>query len=184
MTSTTRTDPTRPSVGEYLAIGAIIATGIVSIIVATSGASPPVDVRELFWPMFAMFAVTAGVWLLMVLFRNAAVLTGIASLRYFRDYSAEGPAEWIERPARTFDNLMQVPTLFYVVLVLMTVVPWVDSAQLTLAWIFVASRAIHAIVSIAFNYVPFRFATYTVGCITLAVMWVRLALEFWAAPTG
>jgi hypothetical protein len=57
---------------------------------------------------------TAAIWLLMVLSRNGAVLMGAASVEYFRDYKGLPARECIERPARTFNNLMQVPTLFYV----------------------------------------------------------------------
>ena len=127
--------------------------------------------------MLAMFALTATVWLLMVLFRNGAVMYGAASVKYFRDYKTEPPAEWIERPTRNFDNLMHVPTLFYILALLMMIIPWVDRAQINLAWIFVAARVLHSIIFIGFNYVPFRFATYAVSCITLGVMWMRLALS-------
>lgn len=176
MTETARSVLSRPSIREYLAVGAIIAAGASANIVATSGTAYPADIRELLLPMLAMFALTAAVWLLMVIFRNGAVLLGAIPMTYFRDYKAAMLEQWIERPARAFDNLMQVPTLFYVAALLMIVFLRVDSTQVTLAWIFVASRAIHAIIYIGFNYVPFRFATYTIGCITLATMWAQLAL--------
>ena len=42
------------------------------------------------------------------------LLLGRASVRYYRDYAgANAPVEWIERPARTFDNPMQLPQLFH-----------------------------------------------------------------------
>ena len=31
----------------------------------------------------------------------------------WRSWATEAPPDWIERPARTFGNLMEVPTLFY-----------------------------------------------------------------------
>jgi hypothetical protein len=52
-------------------------------------------------------------------FSKRRVLMGAASVEYFRDYKGLPPREWIERPARTFNNLMQVPTLFYVVALLL-----------------------------------------------------------------
>lgn len=167
----------RPSAREYLAVGTIIAGGVALIAWVTSRPAEPADGRQLILPMCAMFSLTAAVWLLMVLSRNVAVLFGSASIKYFSDYKSEQPHEKIERPARTFNNLMQVPTLFYVVALLMIVVPWVDDAQIALAWIYVASRTLHAIIYIGFNYVPFRFATYAVSCVTLVVMWGRFALH-------
>jgi hypothetical protein len=168
----------RPSVSEYLMIGAIIATGVAMILTATSYSTSPAAVRELVFPMTAMFALTAVAWLLMTILRFGAVIFGVASVTYFKDYKTEPPAEWIERPARIFNNLMQVPMLFYVVTLMMLAAPWVDRPQVILAWIYVAFRVLHAIIYMGFNYVPFRFATYAASCITLVVMWARFALAF------
>lgn len=172
-----RQDNDRPSVAEYLAIGAIVAAGVALIAKMSSLPVVPAGVRELASPMIAMFALTAVVWLLMVISRNAAVLFGAASVRYFRDYKTDPPGEWIERPARTFNNLMQVPTLFYVVALLMIGLRDIDSSQVSLAWMYVATRAIHAAIYVLFNYVPLRFAFYAVSCITLAAMWARLGFS-------
>lgn len=166
----------RPRFSEYLAIGAIVTAGA-SIIAVASRSPAPAGVRELIAPMLAMFALTAAVWLLMVLSRFGAVIYGAASIRYFHDYRTEPPSEWIERAARTFNNQMEVPALFYTVSLLMMVVPWVDRAQVNLAWTFVVARLIHSIIYIGFNYVPFRFATYAVSCMCLGMMWIRLALH-------
>jgi hypothetical protein len=70
---------------------------------------------------------------------------------------------------------MQLPTLFYVVCLLMLALRHIDPAQAALAWLFVSLRALHATLYIFWNRVSFRFALYTAGCITLAVMWARLA---------
>ena len=95
---------------------------------------------------------------------------------YYETYGDDDyPAEWIERPARTFDNLLQVPMLFYVVCLLMMVVDEIDSVQVTLAWLFVATRIAHAFIYIVFNRVPYRFAAFFAGVTTLVVIWTRFA---------
>jgi hypothetical protein len=177
MADTVQPTHRRRRLGEYLAVGAIVAVGLALIATATSRPPAAAGVRELVAPMLAMFALTGAVWLLMVLFRNGAVMSGVASIEYFRDYQSQPLDEWIERPARAFNNLMQVPVLFYILALLMMTIPWVDRAQIDLAWIFVAARVLHAVVYIGFNYVPFRFAIYAVSCITLGVMWMRFALS-------
>jgi hypothetical protein len=167
----------RPSLREYLAIAIVVAAGIVSVGWASTLPQAPAELREIVIPMIAMFALTSAVWLLMVIARNIAVLLGAVSVKYFHDYGDGAPDEWIERPARTFNNLMQAPTLFYVVALLVIVLHSVDASQVSLAWIYVASRAVHATIYIVFNYVPLRFASYAVSCIALAAMWARLALS-------
>jgi hypothetical protein len=134
-----------------------------------------IDPRALLPSVFALVLLTALVWLAMLLARNVSVALGKASVRYYQNYRDEAPPEWIERPARTFMNLLEVPVLFYVACLLMLATHTCDAAQLALAWIFVAARAAHAIIYIGVNHVPTRFAVYVAGCVTLAVIWTRLA---------
>jgi len=159
----------------YSAVSAALLLFGALLYAITSEAPVRLSSRAVIAPLQALVGLTAIVWLLMVLFRNGAVLRGLVSMRYYRDYVSGPPAEWVERPARVFDNLMQVPMLFYVVCVLMLVGDRVDNVQLTLAWLFVATRAAHAIIYIAVNHVPSRFASYAGGCITLGVLWARFA---------
>jgi hypothetical protein len=140
-----------------------------------SGSGVSAAPRELIAPMLALVTLTALVWLLMVVARNAAILRGLVSVRYYVDYASHTPREWIERPARAFNNLMQVPTLFYVVCVLGIVTGVADRAQITLAWCYVAARAVHAIIYIGWNFVPFRFGCWAASCIALGVIWFRFA---------
>jgi hypothetical protein len=136
------------------------------------------DNRQLIQPIITLICLTALVWVLMYVYRNMAVIRGIATISYYQTYTKDVPAEWVERPARTFMNLLEVPLLFYVVCLLMLQTDQWDSVQLSLAWLFVASRYLHAIVYIGLNYVPLRLATYMMGCITLAVIWYRFAVAF------
>jgi hypothetical protein len=129
-------------------------------------------------PMITLFALTALVWLIMVIVRNLAVIRGYASIQYFADFKSDAPADdRLERPARTFNNLMQVPTLFYVICILMLITKQVDNAQLTLAWSFVVLRCFHAIIYMVVNWVPYRFATWASSCIILGVIWFRFVAQ-------
>lgn len=130
-------------------------------------------------PVFAMVGWVAVIWLMMVVFRNVAALRGLATPQYFLTFNGPAPADWIERPARTFDNLMQLPTLFYVVCTLMLVTGHVDRAQLAYAWVFVALRALHSVVYISWNPLPYRFITWFMGAVTLFLIWTRFALQVW-----
>jgi hypothetical protein len=71
----------------------------------------------------------------MVVYRNVAFIRGAASIRYFRTYTAEAPAEWVERPARAYMNLLELPVLFYVVCLLMLATGRFDATQVSLAWL-------------------------------------------------
>jgi hypothetical protein len=142
--------------------------------VASDGHNP----REIIQPILGLVGLTAIVWVLMFAYRNVAVLRRVASLGYYKTYTTDAPPEWVERPARAFMNLLEVPLLFYVVCVLMLQTAQWDSVQLSLAWLFVASRYLHALVYIGLNDVPLRFAAYAMGCITVATLWWRFASAF------
>jgi len=160
---------------EYSVAAAFIAVAVAGSCWLARGPSSPVEAGALVRPMLALFGLTALVWLTMVVARNAAVLRGTASVRYFVAYQAEFPGEHIERPARAFDNLMQVPMLFYIVCLLMLVTQRADAQQAALAWAFVVLRAVHAALFITLNRVPLRFASWISSCVALGLLWYRFA---------
>jgi hypothetical protein len=176
MSETSLTAPSRSLTTEYVVVAGIL-TATIGALVSITSAAPSFDAepRALLAPVFAMALLTAAVWTAMVLVRNISVMRGVASTRYYEAYRGDMPPDWIERPARTFNNLMQVPTLFYVACVFMVALHRIDPAAVALAWLFVAIRSVHAIVYIVWNRVSLRFATFTASCITLAVLWARFA---------
>lgn len=163
--------------GRYAVMGLALGAGLIALAAARSNGDAPADPHELLPPMFAMFGLTALVWALMGSFRQAAVFMRKASPKYYGDFRSDPPPDWVERPARAFNNLMQAPMLLYVAAILMLITPWADRAQIHLAWLFVAVRALHAAVYIAYNYVPLRFAAYVASSLALGEMWLRLALH-------
>jgi|SRR4051812_3510777 hypothetical protein len=163
-------------VRTYLVITAALSAffGLLWWMVAHA-APGPVDAHALLPPVFALVVLTAVVWLAMLLARNVQVALGKVSMRYYQNYRDGAPPEWVERPARTFMNLLEVPVLFYVASLLMLAAGGCDAAQIGLAWTFVGARLLHAIIYISWNHVPARFAAYVSGCVTLGVIWTRLA---------
>jgi len=171
----------RTAVKTYVPIAAVLAVFVailVMVVAATPGAAQfDPKPQALIRPVVALVALTALVWCLMVAWRNAAVVRGQATLRYFQTYAVDSPAEWIERPARAYMNLLEMPLLFYVACALMLATGKFDAAQVALAWVFVGARAAHAAIHIGINYVPLRFAAFLAGSMTLGVLWVRLAAQ-------
>lgn len=168
--------------GTYLLLGGILAA-FVALLVAVVRMTPAsaYEAEEaaaaLIQPVIALVVLTAIVAVLMAAYRNAAVMRGAVSIRYFRAYTDDKPAEWLERPARTYANLLELPVLFYVACLLMLTTGSFDAVQVSLAWLFVVTRYAHAFIYIAFNHVPLRFMAFLAGALTLAVMWTRFVLE-------
>lgn len=167
---------TRSLAINYAVVSAALTVFFLWLAQLVSGApAGQVDPRGLLPAMFALVALTAFVWVLMLLARNISVAFGKVAIGYYRNYRDDVPPEWIERPARTFMNLLEVPVLFYVACLLMLVTERCDRAQVLLAGTFVATRVVHTVVYIGVNHVPARFGAYVTGCVTLGVLWVRLA---------
>jgi hypothetical protein len=162
-------------VRSYGAAGTILALAVAWLIFTTAGSPAPAAPEALVRPMLGLVVVTFVVWLLTLVVRNAAVIRGLVPVEYFKDNKPSDSVERLERPARTFNNLMQVPTLFYVVCLLMMVTKHSDEAQVVLAWTFVGLRAVHAAVYILVNSIPYRFAVWVSSFITLMVIWYRFA---------
>jgi hypothetical protein len=160
----------------YAGPTAVLTAVVVWIAMTVSRGKTPTSPEALIHPMAALFAVTVLVGIVMMLARNGAVIRGLATIEYYAKYrSADAPDDGIERPARTFNNLMQVPTLFYVVCILMIVTKRADEAQVQLAWAYVALRAAHAAFYMLVNAVPYRFVIWLTSSVTLCVIWYRFA---------
>src|SRR6266852_4195081 len=160
----------------YLLVGVILAAFVAVLVAVVRTASGHiVQGADLIQPVVALVVLTAIVGLMMVVYRNVALIRGAASGRYFRTFTADVPAEWVERPTRTYMNLLELPILFYVVCLLMLTTGRFDSVQVSLAWLFVITRYVHAFIYIGFNHVPLRFAAFLTGVLTLAVIWTRFA---------
>lgn len=79
--------------------------------------------------------------------------------------------------SNNFDNQFQLPVLFYVaaLLALFATAPgWID---VLLAWLFVATRYVHAAIHVTTNRVHRRFTAYTAGLAVLAIFWLWLLLR-------
>ena len=98
--------------------------------------------EALLGPIFTLVGLTFAALVLAAVVRNVAVARGRASVRYYETYREGAPEGGIERPAKTYDNLLQIPTLFYLVCVLMIVTGRCDSTQVALAWLFVGTPAL------------------------------------------
>ena len=90
--------------------------------------------------------------------------------------SREPWPEHEKRVANALDNQFQLPVLFYVAvgLSLYMGAGWVE---IGLAWLFVVSRIVHAVIFVTRNRVYRRFFAYTFGYGMLCLFWLDLAIR-------
>ena len=134
----------------------------------------PPSTAALFAPVFALAAWTFCILLLIAFRRLQAGFNGTVSPReYALGESAKVTAP-VSLPNRNYMNLLELPLLFYVVLLLAWVTPPVPAAALPLAWAYVALRVVHSLIHVTYNHVLHRFLAFATSNCVLLAMWVLL----------
>ncbi|MPT22747.1 MAG: MAPEG family protein [Starkeya sp.] len=132
-------------------------------------------------PVFVQVALTFA-----VLFRLGAVrLKAIRAGGLVREEVVMGDTGWppiVRQASNCFRNQFELPVLFYVLAVLALVTRQSSDLFLVLAWLFVLSRIVHAIVHTTSNDVGWRFGAFAFGALVLLAMWVLFALAILLAP--
>ena len=82
-------------------------------------------------------------------------------------------AQW---PAHNYIHLVEQPTIFYAVALLLAIVGAGNGLNATLAWAYVGLRIAHSLVQIFGNVIRFRFVLFLVSTLVLAALIVRAAV--------
>jgi hypothetical protein len=135
-----------------------------------------VSIQAVLLPLFVEVALTFVLLFWTGGARVAAVRRGEVRVRDI----ALGQPNWPPREtqiANAYHNQLQLPLLFYLLTVLALMTRHADLLFVIMAWIFVASRLVHAYVHVTSNRVGRRFAAFAVGAIVLALMWAIFILR-------
>ena len=87
------------------------------------------------------------------------------------------PAE-VRWKADNYNHLMEQPTLFYAVVIVLALVGRDQGIDLWLAWAYVGLRVIHSLVQALINKIELRFAVFLISSLVLLGMTVRAGLAF------
>jgi hypothetical protein len=135
-----------------------------------------VPLQAVLLPLFVEVALTLGLLFWLGPHRVGAIRQG----RVKPENVALGQKVWPERVVQignAFDNQFQLPVLFYVVTILAISAHKADVVFVVLAWLFVLSRIVHAVILTGSNIMLPRFLAYLAGAAALTVMWVVFAIE-------
>ena len=116
--------------------------------------------------------------------------TRIASLRAGEVKMGDialGERNWPKRALQlqnAFHNQFEVPVLFYVLVAFALITRKADTLFVVMAWMFVASRLVHAYIHTTSNRVMWRFQAFVVGVMILAAMWIIFGLRVFFAEAG
>jgi len=73
-------------------------------------------------------------------------------------------------------NQFQLPVLFYVLCLMLLQIGHTTNLVVSLAWLFVVTRWVHAYVHVSSNYIPARFISFLIGALTLLSLFIY---SFW-----
>lgn len=133
---------------------------------------------ELALPMAAMLMLTLLVWIRLFVQRVAYMNANKIDVEQLK---APVNAQELIPPeassaSNNFKNLLEMPVVFYVVCLYLTVFGQVDSLHVTCAWVFVGLRVMHSLIHCSYNTVMHRFIAYLLSSIAVWVMVVRALL--------
>ena len=78
--------------------------------------------------------------------------------------------------SHNYAHLMEQPTLFYAVVVLLTLVGQGDGLNAQLAWAYVGIRITHSLWQALVNTVPIRFGLFILSTISLFALSIKLVI--------
>jgi hypothetical protein len=134
------------------------------------------SIATILLPVFVQVALTFVLLFWMGFSRLASVKrreTKIADI-------ALGQPNWpprVQQISNSYASQFQLPVLFYVLVVLAIATRHADFLFVILAWLFVASRLVHAYIHTGTNNVRHRFNAYLAGAVVLLVMWIVFAVR-------
>jgi len=91
---------------------------------------------------------------------------------------ALGQPNWpprVQQISNCYHNQFQLPVLFYALAALALILRKADLLFVVMAWLFVASRLVHAVIHTTTNSVRRRFTAFLVGALILLLMWIVFA---------
>lgn len=79
----------------------------------------------------------------------------------------------VKQVADNYNHLHEQPTVFYALAIYSHLAGMADPINVALAWSYVGIRIVHSLIQCTSNFIPARFAVFTVGTGVLMAMTVR-----------
>jgi hypothetical protein len=132
-------------------------------------------------PVLGLTVWTFVMWFWMYATRIPALrAAGLDPARIKRKDDIEVLPVAVKQIADNYNHLHEQPTVFYALAFYSYLVGVADPLNVGLAWAYVGLRVVHSLVQSTVNFVPVRFAVFTLASLVLMIMTARnvLALVF------
>ena len=125
-------------------------------------------------PMFMLVILTTVIMVLTARVRIASVRKGTVPASYYSLMQGEEVPEFVTKTTRHFNNLFEVPTLFYAGGAVYLALDLTTQLPITCAWAFVTARVIHSIIHLSYNNVFHRLIVFGIGNFSVLLMWLAI----------
>jgi hypothetical protein len=132
--------------------------------------------NSLFLPVFVQITLTFILLFRMAFYRVSSVASGEIKMKDI----ALGQNAWNEKTIKvqnSFHNQLELPFLFYFVVIIAAITNLNSNVFVVLTWIFAISRIFHALIHNTTNRVSLRFRFFAMGSAALLACWVVLAIH-------
>lgn len=129
------------------------------------------------YPMAFMVLLTFIVGLVAAGTRFSSVRSGDVRYGYFRLMQGQEVPERVTVTTRCFNNMYEVPVLFYVACTLYISLGVEGLPGLVLAWLFVALRYVHAAIHLTYNHFLHRMVVFWASFMCALLLWINLVLH-------
>lgn len=138
---------------------------------------------EILGPVIALVAWTLVVLLVLVVVRVPALgKAGInlSTAKGGRPGGLDGvlpdKTQW---PAHNYIHLVEQPTLFYAIAIVLAVMGQGDGINAQIAWAYVGLRVLHSVIQVFWNRIAVRFLVFALSTVALIALVLHAAMGFW-----
>jgi hypothetical protein len=132
----------------------------------------------IFWPMIVHVFLVYAVYLLMLVRRRKAVMSGSTKISSFRENLNEPPESLFVR--NNLANQFELPVIFHVACLALYVTGAVGTFVVAMAWIFALSRIVHSYIHVTSNRIRYRQPAFSVGFFATLILWLALVVHLLA----
>ena len=132
---------------------------------------------DILLPVFLQILLTFVLMVWMAVSRTGALKRKELHIRDMALGQQAWPAR-VTQISNAFHNQLQLPVLFYVLVAFVLITNSVTVTLVVLAWLFVATRLVHAYIHTGSNYVPWRAYVFFVNGTIVMIMGAVFAVQF------
>ena len=126
------------------------------------------------YAMFMLVILTMVIMVLTARVRIESVQSGTVPQSYYSLMEGHDIPDFVAKTTRNFNNLFEVPTLFYAGGAVYLVLDQAGQLPIISAWIFVAARVMHSIIHLSYNNVLHRLVIFAIGNLSVLVIWLGI----------